>query len=215
MAQQPAADTIDAGRHSRMNGATLKTVREALGLSASWFADFCAVQERTVRHWESGRNTVPIKVGEAILTLERASQELSDSIVSQVRAITATHGKPDGSVPIVRYADDQDLARCQPNMKGLPATFHAAAIARARWELAGEVEIMAQMFEYELFDVKETYTGIWEGRLRFFDSSGIEISKESTTIGGRTTETSLRKDAKKLGKQLTQEWTERELSQRQ
>jgi hypothetical protein len=146
MTQQQAANTIDAGRQSPMSGATLKTIREALGLSVPWFAQFCSVQERTVRHWESGRNTVPIKVGEAILTLEGASLELSDSIVSQVRAITATHGKPDGSVPIVRYADDQDLARCQPNMKGLPATFHAAAIARARWELAGEVEVVAQMF---------------------------------------------------------------------
>lgn len=137
---------LSAGHYSLMNGATLKTIREALGLSVPWFANFCSVQERTVRHWESGRNTVPIKVGAAILTLEKASLELSDDIVNQVRAITATRGKPEGSVPIVRYADDQDLAHYQPNMKGLPATFHAAAIARARWELAGEVEIVAQMF---------------------------------------------------------------------
>ncbi|WP_368643271.1 helix-turn-helix domain-containing protein [Castellaniella ginsengisoli] len=85
MTQQHAAP--NAGHHRPMNGATLKTIREALGLSVPWFADFCSVQERTVRHWESGRNTVPIKVGAAILTLEKASLELSDGIVNQIRTV--------------------------------------------------------------------------------------------------------------------------------
>jgi len=54
MTQQQAANTIDAGRQSPMSGATLKTIREALGLSVPWFAQFCSVQERTVRHWSLG-----------------------------------------------------------------------------------------------------------------------------------------------------------------
>ena len=147
MTQQNTASST--GHHSPMNGATLKTLREAMGLPVPWFAQFCAVQERTVRHWESGRNTVPIKVGAAILTLEKASLEMSDSIVSQARAITAQHSNQERPLPVVRYADDEDMARHQPKMKGLPTTFHAAAIARARWMLAGEAEIVAQMFETE------------------------------------------------------------------
>tara|TARA_A100000171_G_scaffold47017_1_gene52506 strand:- start:752 stop:1228 length:477 start_codon:yes stop_codon:yes gene_type:complete len=126
-----------------MNGATLKTIREALGLPVPWFAKFCNVQERTVRHWESGRNTVPTQVATAIRELEKASLEMSKNLIDQVNSIVAEHGVPNGPVPVVRYADDEDLAHYQPNMQGLPTTFHAAAIARARWALIDVVEIEA------------------------------------------------------------------------
>lgn len=142
-----STDPRIADQGNRMNGATLKTVREALGLSVPWFADFCAVQERTVRHWESGRNTVPIAVATAIREFEKASAELVAQLIDQVRAVTAKHGLPVGAVPVVRYADDEDLNHYQPNMAGLPATFHAAAIARARWALAPDVEIEARMLD--------------------------------------------------------------------
>lgn len=130
-----------------MNGSTLRTVREALGLSVPWFAGFCAVQERTVRHWESGRNTVPIAVAAAVREFEKASADLVTQIVDQVRDIIAEHGLPTKALPVMRYANDEDLNRYQPNMAGLPATFHAAAIARARWALEGTVEIEARMLD--------------------------------------------------------------------
>ncbi len=136
-----------------MNGATLKTIREALGLSVPWFASFCAVQERTARYWESGRMAVPTQVRTAILELERAAAETADQLVAQVRALIAAHGRPDGPIPIVRYQDDDDLAHYQPNMEGLPATYHAAVIARARWALANEVEIEARMLDAAAYEV--------------------------------------------------------------
>lgn len=146
------ADSHHIGQDDRMNGATLKTVREALGLSVPWFASFCAVQERTVRHWESGRNTVPIAVATAVREFEKASAELVVQLIDQVRAIIAEHGLPTGAVPVVRYADDEDLNHYQPNMAGLPTTFHAAAIARARWALIGDVEIEARMLDVGAYE---------------------------------------------------------------
>src|SRR5690554_772033 len=130
-----------------MNGPTLKTVREALGLSVPWFADFCNVQERTVRHWESGRNSVPIALAAAIREFEKTSSDLVAQIVDQAQDIIAEHGLPTRALPVMRYADDEDLNRYQPNMAGLPATFHASAIARARWALTGTVEIEARMLD--------------------------------------------------------------------
>src|SRR3546814_1499304 len=77
-----------------MNGPTLKTVREALGLSVPWFASFCNVQERTVRHWESGRNSVPSAIATGIRSLEKASAELVEQLVDQARLIIQQHGMP-------------------------------------------------------------------------------------------------------------------------
>jgi transcriptional regulator with XRE-family HTH domain len=130
-----------------MNGPTLRTVREALGLSVPWFARFCNVQERTVRHWESGRNTVPIAVAAAVRQFEKASADLVAQIVDQVRRIIAEHGLPTKVLAVMRYADDRDLNRYQPNMAGLPVTFHASAIARARWTFEGTLEIEARVLD--------------------------------------------------------------------
>lgn len=135
-----------------MNGPTLKTVREALGLSVPWFANFCNVQERTVRHWESGRNSVPSAIATGIRSLEKASAELVEQLVDQARLIIQQHGMPTGAIPVVRYADDDDLKHYQPRMAGLPATFHAAAIARARWILSNEVEIEARTLDSAAYE---------------------------------------------------------------
>jgi len=143
-----------------MNGATLRTIREALGLSVPWFADFCKVRERTVRYWESGRNAVPADVEHAILTLENASTEMADQLVGKVHALIDQYGPPKGPIPVERFDTDEDLARFQPNMEGLPVTFHAAAIARARWSLAGEkVEIFARMIDVDAYQAWLDETG--------------------------------------------------------
>lgn len=159
-------DPHPIGRGDHMNGATLKTVREALGLSVPWFAGFCAVQERTVRHWESGRNTVPISVATAIREFEKAAAELVIKIVDQARSVIAKHGLPTGTIPVVRYADDEDLSHYQPNMAGLPTTFHAAAIARARWALACDVEIEARMLDAGAYES-------WRRSINQQDSPGL------------------------------------------
>jgi hypothetical protein len=142
-----------------MNGATLRTIREALGLSVPWFADYCNVRERTVRHWESGRNAVPAGVEHAIFELEKASTGMADQLIDKVRALIAQYGPPKGPIPVERFDEDEDLARFQPNMKNLPVTFHAAAIARARWSLAGKVEIVARMIDVDAYEAWLDETG--------------------------------------------------------
>ncbi len=118
-----------------MNGATLKTLREALCLPVSWFAAVCGVQERTVRYWESGTVAVPQDVSDQIEQLEMLAVVLTDQIVSSVRQQVAEHGDPGEPIRLVRYADAEDMARFQPELATLPPTFHAAIIARIRWAL--------------------------------------------------------------------------------
>jgi len=55
-----------------MTSEQLKALRESLGLSQQWLADQANVRKRTVAHWESGRNNVPVDVAEIIL---RASKD--------------------------------------------------------------------------------------------------------------------------------------------
>lgn len=43
----------------RMTPAELRMVREYLGLSQQWVLDRLGVHQRTIRHWESGRNHIP------------------------------------------------------------------------------------------------------------------------------------------------------------
>jgi transcriptional regulator with XRE-family HTH domain len=118
-----------------MNGATLKTLREALGLNVAWLASAYGVQERSVRYWESGKAPVPDDVAQSIEQLEMLAATMVSNAASLVRAHIAEHGAVDGAVRLVRYETPDDLAKYQPDMKGLPVSFHAAALARTRWAL--------------------------------------------------------------------------------
>lgn len=118
-----------------MNGATLKTLREALCLPVPWLAAVCGVQERTVRYWESGHMAVPQDVADQIEQLEMLAVVLTDQVVSTIRQQVAERGDPGEPIRLVRYADAEDMARFQPELATLPPTFHAAIIARIRWAL--------------------------------------------------------------------------------
>ena len=118
-----------------MNGATLKTLREALCLPVSWLAAVCGVQERTVRYWESGTVPVPQDVSDQIEQLEMLAVVLTDQVVSSIRQQVAQHGDPGEPIRLVRYAEAEDMARFQPELATLPPTFHAAILARIRWAL--------------------------------------------------------------------------------
>ena len=60
-----------------MNGATLKTVREALCLSAPWFAELCEVDESTLLAWESGNMQVPEVAAIQIGLLESMAADMA------------------------------------------------------------------------------------------------------------------------------------------
>lgn len=119
-----------------MNGATLKTVREALGLPVSWLAGLAGVQERTVRYWEANTSPVPDDVREQMLRLETLSTAMVNQAISQVEQMVSELGQPSVPIHLVRYASDADLGHFQPDMAGLPVTYHAATLARIRWALS-------------------------------------------------------------------------------
>ena len=114
-----------------MNAAELKTLREACGLSQEWLAQRANVNQRTVRYWESGKSTVPDDaariISELDVTLSRAAQEA----LTQARSLALVHGKAE-TVTLFRYASDAELWARRKDMAGLPATCHAALLARAR-----------------------------------------------------------------------------------
>jgi hypothetical protein len=116
-----------------MNGAEFKTIREACGLSVPDMAKLAIsprtgepVGERTVRYWESGTVPVPDDVAQLLEQLDaKLTQEAGD--ISTATSQTVTH--------IVRYRENEDLWHFRPDMKGMPATCHAALINRARLAL--------------------------------------------------------------------------------
>jgi transcriptional regulator with XRE-family HTH domain len=136
-----------------MTGATLKTIREALGLPVAWLARAAGVQERSVRYWESGRVTVPADVAAMIQRLESAAETMEAQSVAQIRATIAEYGTPVEPVLLVRYQDDDDLARYQPEMAGLPVTFHAAVLARVRRAMASDgVEVIMRTLDAPAYE---------------------------------------------------------------
>lgn len=122
-----------------MTPAELKTYREALGLPVAWLAEQAGVAERTVRYWESGRNRVPDDVAEIIQRAEAATRRLVAAWLAQVvelhrETADALGGEPEG-VDLLRYSTDAALWRAHPDLRPLPATCHAAALARLAREM--------------------------------------------------------------------------------
>lgn len=116
-----------------MTPAELKTLRESLGLTLQWVADRARVNLRTAQYWESGRQCAPADVCSMLLELERAVEA----------QVAAACGLAKASAPqrvmLVRYRTDAELHQFRPEMAGLPASCHAALLARlqrAMWSMS-------------------------------------------------------------------------------
>lgn len=114
-----------------MNAAELKTLREACGLSQEWLALRAQVNQRTVRYWESGKSSVPDDVATLITGIDDTLHRAAVAATEQARRLMLAQGKPT-SVTLFRYASDDELWAARADMAGLPATCHAALLARAR-----------------------------------------------------------------------------------
>lgn len=53
----------------------------ACGLSQRQAAAYFGVSDRTVRHWVSGRNKIPMGVSEGVYCIDNAIQELAEMII--------------------------------------------------------------------------------------------------------------------------------------
>ncbi len=113
-----------------MTPAELKTNREALGLTVGWLAEQAGVGERTVRYWESGRNQVPDDVAALIGRIESQTRTMVSNALAQVDEVMRAQGGEPEAVDLRRYASDAELWRNHPGFKPLPATWHAATLAR-------------------------------------------------------------------------------------
>lgn len=136
-----------------MNGATLKTIREALGMPVAWLAQAANVQERTVRYWEARLDDVPDDVRILFEQLERMAAETVERGLSVIRAQIEAHGVPPNPLMLVRYQDGDALARYQSDMAGLPVTFHEAILARVRWAMQQEgVEVVIRALDASAYE---------------------------------------------------------------
>lgn len=131
-----------------MTPATLKTLREALGLSVGWLAAQAGVQERTVRYWETGRMAVPTDVGKMIVDLESVADLACKEALAAIKRSTEKLGKP-REVVLVRYRTDDELWMWRPDMEGLPTAYHGAVIARVM--RAADVNVIAEWLDSEAY----------------------------------------------------------------
>lgn len=127
-----------------MNGAELKTLREACGLSVPDLARLAVsprtgapVGERTVRYWEDGSFNVPDDVAQMLTKLDFMLSAAAEQALEAWRAAVQMHQQGPDVVYLVRYRENEDLWQFRPDMKGLPATCHAALINRVRLALLG------------------------------------------------------------------------------
>lgn len=111
-----------------MTGAELKTLREALGLSAAWLARSSSVKERTISYWEAGAAPVPEDVAQKIVDMKA----LADGLFSNFSQMLKT-AQP-GKTVLLRYRTNADLWESQPDflISDLPTTFHAVILQRVK-----------------------------------------------------------------------------------
>lgn len=92
----------------------------------------------TVRYWESGHMPVPADVAQQVQTTEESIEHAVSHAIDQVRKAIKQHGAAPESVSLLRYRTDEELWAFRPDMRGLPATCHAALISRVRRALWAE-----------------------------------------------------------------------------
>lgn len=112
-----------------MTAAEFKTIRESLGLTAQWIADQAGVKLRTAQYWEAGRMAVPVGVAKMLKGIDETIQSSVANALAHVDQLSNQHGEP-SEITLLRYRTDADLWRFRPDMKPLPATTHAAMLAR-------------------------------------------------------------------------------------
>lgn len=121
-----------------------------MGISVSWLASNTperreerrGVSRRSVTMWESGDVPVPEDVATLILQIrERWLNWIQGCIEASFDTIGrfAEDIEPKESITdLYRYKSDQDLWLAHPSFRGLPATHHAAGLARIRDAIEGE-----------------------------------------------------------------------------
>lgn len=114
----------------RMTGGELQTVREYLGLTTERLARRLGVRHDTVRHWESGRVPIPVRVRQEVEALEQDTARAVDDLV---RALN------DARDPAVVVYRDNQLPVDRPDVIALGVRWWRHVVARAVGEVPGVV----------------------------------------------------------------------------
>ncbi len=77
----------------RMTGAELAAWRHLLGLTLDELAETLAVNVRTTRSWESGRDPIPLRIRAEVAGLVVEHGELAASMVNDGRPVAITRDK--------------------------------------------------------------------------------------------------------------------------
>ena len=117
-----------------MTPAELRTLRESLSLNVKLCATHARVSDRTWQYWERGRTKPPADVIAWITGLDEMASRSASEAVKIFRKANAA-GESGSPVVFLRYPSDEVLEEYNPEMKGLPASYHAAIVSRARLEL--------------------------------------------------------------------------------
>ena len=77
----------------RMAGAEMAAWRHLLGLTLDELAEALAVNVRTTRSWESGRDPIPLRIDTEVATLVVEHGELAARMVDDGRPVAITRDK--------------------------------------------------------------------------------------------------------------------------
>lgn len=107
--------------HTRITAAELRVRLDWLGLDAQQAARLLCVRHDTVRRWVSGREMVPVRVGDELLHIEAVTQGAVDALVDVLC-----------DAPRVEvYRTDERLHAARPEYADFPASWWRMVVARA------------------------------------------------------------------------------------
>jgi transcriptional regulator with XRE-family HTH domain len=105
-----------------MNAAQIRSIREYLGLSHTELAAALEVDERSVRRWETGEQTIRDHNADGIRQLVAITAK------TVRRHVIYLQGRPGATLRT--YRSDEDMWVEHPNFRPLPARWHRMLAAR-------------------------------------------------------------------------------------
>lgn len=108
----------------------MKELIESLGLSTEWLAKHAGLSINEIQQIESGDRKAPQTVIDLLNQIDDNINNVIAQVVEQIGEEERLTGALPEQLDLVRYNNDADLWRYQPEFKPLPATCHAALINR-------------------------------------------------------------------------------------
>lgn len=121
-----------------MTGAELRTVREFLGLSTNWLAQYLEVGERKIMRWEAAEVPIPDGVAAQVDDLYEEAATIVSRLVGKYRALVKANDGND--VEILTYRTDEDYWAVIGDAK-FPARWHRMLCARVAEQVPGLVVV--------------------------------------------------------------------------